>query len=132
MSAGCRHCFPDKEGVLSPGRETYLTVLKHGSNAGLLRRLANIETAGRVIPGVTSWCEVCRRVSVISYSLYEYLYRQDVQIPDAGMGSRSFLGDAGGQQHQLSCMGIQEYYSSLCTLMDNFERESGGGGVGGA
>lgn len=120
MSAGCRHCFPDP----GPGQETYLTVMKHGNIEGLRRRLLEIEADGEVVAGVTVWCEVCHRVSVVSYSLYEYLHNQDLMSPQTG-GAMQCTSGADVLDPGMQCMSISDYYSSLCTRLDKMRAAFG-------
>lgn len=76
MSTACRFCFPDnltKDGIEnanSPVYTTYSTMVLYGNGSTLIDEMINIESIGSIVPGVSVWCEDCKRVSIISYTLH--------------------------------------------------------------
>ena len=42
----------------------------YGGVDALLQKMENVERGHGVIPGVTAWCEVCKKKSILSYALY--------------------------------------------------------------
>lgn len=80
MSTACRHCIPDAPpdgSNLWPGEMTYLTSLSCGSFENLHKHMVHIEQNVGVIYGVSTWCEKCRQCSILSYTLYVHLSKQN-------------------------------------------------------
>lgn len=102
MSTACRHCYPEAESLESRSKDfgpiTYRSVLAFGHESTLESRMGKIESELGVLHGVTTWCEKCRRCSILSYTLYVQLSMQTrVATP---------------VEHPL------DYYSRMCDLAE--------------
>lgn len=71
MSSACRHCAWNSEvsQELELAQLTYMCALEFGSIEEIEKRIREIESSG-VISGVSTWCEKCRKCSVLSYASY--------------------------------------------------------------
>jgi hypothetical protein len=82
MSTACRHCFPDDDDNISNQNEnnnldmTYMSSLVFGTEDKLKNMMKKIEQEEGVISGVSTWCERCKKCSIISYSLHVYMSKQ--------------------------------------------------------
>lgn len=105
MSAACRHCFREVEEEDSP--PSYMSILMFGSKDLLRRKMEKIEKEVGVLYGISTWCEKCRRCSIISYSLHVYFCMQE--------------------KTPLQWKNRLDYYAHMCDLA---ERLSGKKGLG--
>ena len=117
MSSSCRHCAwascsppddteNDQGGELSGASMTYMSVLTFGGAEVINAKLKKIETEMGVIGGVSTWCERCRRCSVISYASYIH---QLNSIPLGGEPPMCRL----------------DYYGHMCHLAEMLTGEKG-------
>lgn len=113
MACACRYCFPD----CVDWETSYGAVIAFADVSAVRGAVHAIEAAGQIIPGITCWCPVCSRVSVLSYSNYCLLAEQDEgERGDADVGydtlSSYFVGD---------CVG---YYADLVVRHRTYTRRS--------
>lgn len=86
---------------------TYLSALSFGEFQELEKKMQNIEQNLGVIYGASTWCDRCKKCSILSYTIYVYTSKQ----------SRS----------QEPLKGRLDYYAHMCDLVERLTGKTGAG-----